>query len=408
MSETTPPKAHAERGHHPYGPSGLNNLAASPCFLNRQSTNEAAERGTRQHESVERGEDDPALEDAEADAVRRAMTMVASAKELLTNAGKTVHEFTEQYLPIDDVVVDGWRGTSGGYPDKVLIYESAPGEFYAYVMDWKFGRYAVTPAEYNMQGHAYMLGVRHLLTTGELGGLRGTLKAGTVVFFSPHRGDEPSHHEFTETDFGRMYAAIVDTVAHARIVRAEIDRTGGNLNAVWPKGYFRRSVSTCAFCARVAECPAIKELVSRIYARYKPAEPPVDLNGVSESDPEALASGLQVAGVVATWAKAYRERVTNRAFEEPEKCTPKGYKLIATYPAQVVKSAELLAELRTRFGDEKVFEHVKAPLTPFDKLVSSSAPRGTKEAAVEAFRESLKSAGLIEDGSKPTVSLRMS
>ena len=221
MSETTPPKAHAERGHHPYGPSGLNNLAASPCFLNRQSTNEAAERGTRQHESVERGEDDPALEDAEADAVRRAMTMVASTKELLTNAGKTVHEFTEQYLPIDDVVVDGWRGTSGGYPDKVLIYESAPGEFWVYVMDWKFGRYAVTPAEYNMQGHAYLLGVRHLLTTGELGGLRGTLKAGTVVFFSPHRGDEPSVHEFTETDFGRMYAAIVDTVAHARIVRAE-------------------------------------------------------------------------------------------------------------------------------------------------------------------------------------------
>lgn len=407
MSETTPPK-HAERGHHPYGPSGLNNLAQSPCFLNRQSTNEAAERGTRQHESVERGDDDPALDDAEADAVRRAMVMVESTKTLLTESGWVWHEFTEMYLPIDDVIVDGWRGTTGGYPDKVIVYESAPGEFYAYVLDWKFGRYAVTAAEWNMQGQAYLLGVRHLLTRGELGGLKGTLKAGTVVFFSPHRGEEPSTHEFNESDFGPRYSEIVDTVTRARIVRAEIDRAGGNLNAVWPKGYFRRSVSTCAFCARVAECPAIKELVSRVYARYKPAEPPVDLNGVSESDSEALASGLQVAGVVATWAKAYRERITNRAFEEPEKCTPKGYKLVATYPVQVVKAAELLAELRTRFGDEKVFEHVKAPLTPFDKLVSSAAPRGTKEAAVEAFRESLKGVGLIEDSSKPTVSLRMS
>lgn len=401
------PTPHAERGHHPYGPSGLNNLAQSPCFLNRQGTNEAAERGTRQHEAVERGEDDPALLDAEADAVRRAMLMVDSTKQLLIEAGKMVHEFTEQYLPIDDVVVDGWRGTTGGYPDKVLVYASAPGEFYAYVMDWKFGRYAVTAAEYNMQGHAYLLGVRHLLARGELGGLKGVLRAGTVVFFSPHRGEEPSTHEFEESDFGPRYSEIVDTVTRARIVRAEIERAGGNLNAVWPKGYFRRSVSTCAFCARVADCPAVKELVSRVYTRYKPAEPPVDLNGVSEQDTEALASGLQVAGVVATWAKAYRERVTARAFEDPAHATPKGYKLIATHPVQVLKSAELLATLRAEFGDEVVFKHVKAPLTPFDTLVAARAPRGSKEAAVEDFRKRLKDSGLVEDSIKPTVSLRM-
>lgn len=406
MSETTPQK-HAERGHHPYGPSGLNNLAQSPCFLNRQSTNEAAERGTRQHESVERGEDDPALDDAEADAVRRAMLMVESTKLLLAESGKVWHEFTEMYLPIDDVMVDGWRGTTGGYPDKVIVYESAPGEFYAYVLDWKFGRYAVTAAEYNMQGQAYLLGVRHLLALGELGGLKGVLKAGTVVFFSPHRGEEPSTHEFTESDFGPRYSEIVDTVTRARIVRAEIERAGGNLNAVWPKGYFRRSVSTCGFCARVADCPAVKELVGRVYARYKPAEPPVDLNGVSEADTEALAAGLQVAGVVSTWAKAYRERVTNRAFEDPKNATPKGYRLVATHPVQVLKSAELLTALRAEFGDETVFEHVKAPLTPFDKLVSAKAPRGSKEAAVEDFRKRLTDAGLVEDSIKPTVSLRM-
>lgn len=404
--QTKPTPAHTSRGHHPYGPSQLNSLAASPCYLSRSGTNAAAEAGTAQHEAAESGEISQKLNDEQADAVARALSMTRDLRALLEKEGYEIHEFTEQYLPLDDELIDGWLGTTGGYPDKVFVARDPRNDTWqAYVLDWKFGAYAVTKATHNLQGWAYLLGVRHLLRTGRLiRGVNAELTDGTVVFFSPHRDEEPSQASFYAGDFDRMRQTIVDAVADARVVRETIKREG--LAAAENLHLLRTSPKTCAFCARVADCPALRVLAQRLAHFRKPLEIPADLSGVLEQDPDKLAAGLQTAAVVKTWAESYRAKVTMRAFEHPED-TPAGYKLVTAWPAKVVDAKLLTEKLTERFGPEVVSKHTDVPLTPFDKLVSEAAERGQKGRAVEDFRASLVASGAIQVSQTPTVSLRM-
>lgn len=407
MSDTVPAPTvapnHKARGHHPYGPSSLGSLERSPCFKSRSGDNEASRLGTAQHEAVESGLISEELSDEKADAVARAIRMTEQLVAMLKANGKTPHVFRELYLRVDDEPTEGWAGTTGGFPDWVCLYETGtPGEWYAYVLDWKFGAYAVTEAKQNRQGQSYLLGVDHVLASGEFPGIRGRVVAGTVVFFSPHRDEEPSQHEFTRGEFEKLLQDISGIVITAQIARTAIAERGIE-NAT---EYLHPSTSTCAFCERLGDCPAVRALAERIRAKYKPLEVPADISGVDISDPVATAEGLKLASTVATWAKAYRQRVTSLAFENPDK-VPAGYRLTASNPVRVVKPLELYRTLVDKFGEEIVHEHVELPLTPFGKRVRDGAPRGEKDAAEERFRADLQSAGLIEPSPTPTVSLRM-
>ncbi len=396
-------KGHAARGHHPYGPSSLGNLERSPCFRSRSGNNAASLLGTAQHEATESGELDNSLSDEHADAVARALRMVSELVETLENAGHKVIQIAEEYLHIDNVSTEGWIGSTGGYPDRVVLYQIAPGQYYAYVLDWKFGQYAVTEARNNRQGQAYLLGVDHVLATQGIEGARGRIVAGMVVFFSPHRDDEPSQHEFSADEFDKLRKELEGIVVNAQRTRQAIAKQGFDND---DPNVFRMSTATCAFCALIGKCPAVRALALRIAQKYKPAEAPADLRGSEVGDPKLAADGLKVAGIVATWAKSYRKRLTDAAFENPDQ-VPDGYRLTCTFPTKVVKPIELYEALVGTFGKDVVHEHIELPLTPFDTIVSDKAPRGEKGKAKEEFRDALTKAGLTEPSPVPTVSLRM-
>jgi hypothetical protein len=151
----------------------------------------------------------------------------------------------------------------------------------------------------------------------------------------------------------------------------------------------------------------VAKLLTEVSKKYDPAKCPEDVIGVGLTDMAAASRGIQLAGLAKSWAEAFRKRVTDAAFEDPDNSIPLGYKLTASYPVKILKAPELFQFLCHRFGEAVVQAEIKLPITNFDEVVSKAAPRGQKEAAVEQFRSDMTNAGLVENSTKPTLSLRM-
>lgn len=409
---------HGARGHHPYSPSSLQARELSPCYAPRQqsteSAAEASRRGTLQHEAVEKVEDNDTLSDEEADAVARAVNMVDNAKALIQTKlyeGETIDDFQEEYLAIDDEKMGEWIGTTGGFPDRALVWRPkgyAPDERHAIIYDWKFGRYAVAKAQHNRQLHSYMLGLRHFLWKRSL-----RLRSCQGVFFSPHRNEEPNSYTFREetdpTVFDRIYGELVTIVHRSKKIDTAIEKRGfeglseSELALVIPS-------PKCVFCGRLAKCPKIAEIAEKIALAAKPLEVPKgNIHGFDENDPEALRKAVVVGDIVSAWAKQRRARIVALAIEHPDddRYVPEGYKLSSSYPRKVVDPKKLLALLTKKFGRKAVLEEITIPLTNFSKRLSEAAPRGEKTAAVEAFDAELEAANVVAKSTLPVVSLRM-
>jgi Protein of unknown function (DUF2800) len=396
---------HGARGHHPFSPSSLNTRMASPCWITSGGTNEAAERGTLQHEAVQTGEDNNELDDHEAGAVAAAIQMVANHLAELQSEGFEVHVLSEQYLPIDsEKMVDehgqAWVGTTGGFADSVILWKNDKGNWWAHIRDWKFGKYAVTSAKHNLQGFAYVLGAEHWLKehTG------GRLSAATVTFFSPHREEEgDSINEYTfPGDFirGEMRLAVRSAVLKARTTQLSIAAHPDRLQ------YYTPTLAACTFCGRLGTCPAVGQLMLDVVKRYEPLQAPEELQGWNITDPAKLSQAFKVADLAKRWGESFRKTHTDRCLEHPE-LVPDGYKLIASTPTKVIDRKALMVYLTDRFGADKVAENTDVALTPFFKLVRQEAERGTKDAAEEEFRETLQANGITRPSDVPVLSLRM-
>lgn len=406
-TENTNPD-HAARGHHPYSPSTLGTREESPCFKPREGTNEAAQRGTLQHEAVEARSDEVGLSDEEAAAVARALSMVDNLKALIKT---TFEEFTEVSLPVDEEVITSasgevWTGTTAGFPDRVIVWRPegyAENERHAALFDWKFGRYGVPKAIENRQGHAYALGMRKLLADRGL-----VLKTIQVTFFSPHRDEEPTSHTFRENDFDRLYAELVTIVRRSETIDKALEARG--FSGLTPdEEPLVIASSKCRFCARLGFCAKVGGLAHAIAVKAKPLKVPADVQGFNERDPLVLARDVIVADIVKAWAEERRKRIVGLAIDHPEddRYVPEGYHLSASYPREVLDEHKLLTFLRKRFGRKIVEELITVPLTKFEKFLGEQAARGEKTAAIELFQQELENAGLTRRAARPTVSLRM-
>ncbi len=383
---------HASRGHHPTSPSSLQTLEASPCYTSRQnSDNEAAERGTKQHESSDAGEIHEELSDEEAYAV--AQTLEATSEAIRELGGDDAVVVKEKYWRVDNIEVTDdtghrWTGTTGGYADVAVFNK----EFTRGIcLDWKFGKYSVEPAETNLQGIAYALGMFHEYPT---------LEEVTVAFYSPHI-DDYTQHTFTRADVPAMYLRVKVVVARARETRVQIANDPRVMESYHPR------IGSCTFCGRIATCPAVVALALNIADKYKPIDgPPPDIRGFALIDPEVASYGIQLGQVVAAWAAEYRARVTSKAVED-ERFIPDGYQLSVSYPRKVVDLDAAIQVSEAHLSEEEVKGMLSLPITTVEKAVAAKAPRGQKTTAVEEFAKELEDAGAVEKSSTPVICLRM-
>jgi len=401
-----------ERIHHPYSPSSLQSREACPKFQNRNSTNEAAVFGTIQHDAVERGADDNRLSDDRASAV--ASCMIFCDERASHYPGGII--LKEAYLPIDEELIvitvksierfdilteDGqispgfrqgptkhhvFEGTTAGFLDFAVI---SADETEADIVDYKFGRNAVTSAEDNLQGIAYMLGLKKMFPK---------LRKCRVSFIQPHI-DEMSEHTFDLSNPIDYYLRIRVVVGRSiEAAKNPLDFSSA-----------RPNVGTCLFCGWVGKCPKVAELAVRVGQKYKPLEIPANVNPTTLSDPKDVDMGLRLADVVKVWAESFRRQATEKTIEDAE-FVPAGYTLVTMQKRKILDSRKfadmakefLPVELRVEI--EKLFD---IPITPVEDLISASAPRGQKEATVEKFGAAVAEAGIVELGN-PYAFLRQS
>lgn len=415
----------SEKLHHAFSPSTLQAREGCPKYEPRNTETEAALLGTLQHAVVETGEDNPELSDAHAFAAAECLGYLqARAKGL---PGSTVLQ--EIYLPIDDevLVVDarwverfdivgedgqvspGFRGrqeykavehTTAGYVDYAII---SADETEAEIWDCKFGKHPVTPAAKNLQGIAYMLGLKKMYPK---------LKKCIVGFIMPHI-DWTTQHQFDLTDDGPLRLRVQTVVARAVAAK----------NAHGDFSEARPNTGTCLFCGLLGVCPKVAQLAIDIGKKFAPLALPADISTTALADPAQVALGLKLGQLIGVWAEAYRRQASAKAVSSD--WVPEGFVLVQSQKEKIVDARKvgslakiklhemLVPHLEKALGREPTpEEYAKASIDlaekvegfydisfgPLEKMIESLAPRGQKTAASEAWRESLIVAGAVEKG----------
>lgn len=387
-----------ERVHHPYSPSKLQPLEACPCYNSAFTDSEAAQTGTMQHDVAESGEDNSRLADFKALAVVECMKFV---DEQVKEMGPGVIRINEEYLPIDEAIVrargektelidekpvthkvwNKFTGTTAGYLDVGLI---SADKKCARVIDYKFGMVEVEPAPNNLQGIAYMLGIAKRFPE---------LEECTVYFLMPHR-DQISFHTFKRSEFAALHLRI--KVVVNRAVEAN------KLEDSDPKFFdvSNPTVSGCLFCSRIGKCNKVTALALKLGKKYAPLTMPESISTAVFTDPVDTAKGIKFAQVIKAWAEAFRTQATAKSIDDP-KFMPVGFKIVTGSKRSVV-AAKALGEFAKTFLPVELHAKVESlydiAIGNLEKLISTAAPRGKKEATVELFGEKAIAAGLLKQG----------
>lgn len=372
------------RVHHPYSPSTLQAREACPKYQSRQSDNAASIAGTRQHDAVDAQEDSDLLEDHQALAVAECLAYADNVAKRYP--GGTV--LKEIYLPVDaeQIVVGGrngrievFFGTTAGYLDFAIVSKD---ETLAEIIDWKFGAHGVEPAENNLQGIAYMLGLKKKFPK---------LKTCTVQFVLPHR-DEIDKHTFSLDDTSVLahHTRIATVVRRAE----EAARLPDDFSTASP------TLGACLFCALIGKCPKVAEKVLKVGQKFAPLQLPENVNPTLIYDPVDAALGIKVAQIAEAWAKSFRARATEKAITD-EGFIPDGYILVSSQRRTVVDARKLADIAKLCLPADKGPEVEKLfdiPIGPVEELIAISTPRGGKEAAKKSFGEKLIAEGAVELG----------
>lgn len=402
----------AERPHHPFSPSSLQNREACACYRNRNSNHIAAIKGTLQHKVVETGEDDHTLDDDEALAAAECLDYYERQKELLEEARKRteqdliadaqrrgaatyipplpVLDLKEDYLPVDDCAFDDefngvkvlTRSTTAGYVDRALVSHD---RLYAVLLDWKFGQWAVEEAENNLQGISYVLGLFKKYQT---------LDKIKFVFKQPHL-DLLTEAIFTRADIPKLYLRVQTVVARARVAFYMVEKSDDFSMA-------NPHVPVCNFCALIGKCPKVTAIACNIGAKFHPVEIPADINptGIKEGADTVL--GLRLAQVLAVWAGAYKTQVTDRVIREAgttgELKTPPGYIMQSRADREIVDPSKFKT-VTLKFLTQKELD----PLATYtfgkiEDAIKNAAPRGSKGSTVETYQKDLEDSGAVKRG----------
>lgn len=372
-------KTDAEREHHPFSPSSLALREKCPRFVPRNTSSAASEAGTRQHKAVEIEEDDDEMEDFEADAV---VSCIEFCERLAAEKyGNECDILTESYFPVDNKIIKvrsgsmikKFKGTTAGYCDRIILSKS---KTEADLIDWKFGRYSVEDAEFNIQGISYALGVFRAYPS---------LKRVTVHLISPHR-DEWSFHTFErETDVAGMYLRVVNAVEEA------IDAANTGFEKATP------SFTACLFCGDRGKCSKLEAKLIELGKRLDPLSIPEELTPELMHDPKDISIGIKLAGVVKGWADDFRSTANLLALESD--IVPEGYTLVPGRRRSIISNRGVI-EVAKKFGlgDEDIDNATELHISKIEKSIKLKSPRGSKDSRAKEFQDTLEGAKYVEYG----------
>jgi hypothetical protein len=369
---------HGERKHHPFSPSKLDYFAACPSFQSTEGTNEAAIRGTMQHEASE-SLDFSKLTQREADGVRSYLQFIENAK---AEMGDDTMEFMEIKVKVDDF------DTTSGFLDRALLNKDATK---AHIIDLKTGFGDINHASVNLQGCAYAIGFRRRFPT---------VREIKVSFVTPYQATFESTHTFTADELDEEYRNIVAVVDRAKKAKAD-----GDFAMATP------SLATCRFCAHyLTKCDKTTSLMSTV-GKHMPVAFIDPETMATTDDPAVMSRVLDLLKFLDEFAKPLKNRITEIAKSGVE--IP-GYSLVSISEREVISPTEAMNVLEGELlnlgkSSTEVAELVKGAtvfkLSAAESVVSDLCPRGEKKKGIAAFRDRLRESGAIMDAS-PKVFLK--
>lgn len=367
-----------ERIHHDFSPSTLQAREASPCFHPRNEQSEASRLGTKQHKAYETG-DFSGMTDEQCEAVETCINysnhifeaMRSRYAHPLDDTPSLVTRLDETYLAVDD------EETTAGYIDRAYI---SPDLAEADLLDCKFGKWPVEPAETNLQGICYALGLRQRYPT---------LQRIGVHFLCPYLGYVDSFN-FTG-GFEDMLFRVRAVVARAK---------------EWKRGYeakepvkWHPTTGSCLFCARIGVCEAAHAIALKISSKYAPLALPTELTPELLNDPKQATLLMQAAELMKTWGESARRTISNRVIDGLMEC-PEGYRVVEGMKRPIKDTAKCKTIAKEEFGltEADIEAASTLKITGLKKAVSGRAPRGSKTEAVEHFCDRLTKEGVLADG----------
>ena len=385
----------AERVHHPFSPSGLQNYEACPAYQSKQDgpVHERTTAGTKSHGVTETREDDNELSDEDSVAAaecldfydRRKAAMQAKHDERLAEFGivdlnvklETIIDLVEAYLPVDDIVFpDGVVATTAGYVDRAII---SPCWTYAELMDWKFGLWPVEKAENNLQGIAYTLGLFRAYPT---------LQSIRFFFKQPHL-EYVTSALFTRDQIPELYLRVQVVVARARKARAQA--AAGNWSMAKP------FVPVCLFCMHLADCDKVADVMLRIAKKFSPLEIPDNITPSLLRTPEQSAMMHKAAGLAAAWGKSVKSQLADQILRGAVS-TPEGFKVESRSRREIVDESKFKT-VTLGFLTKEEYESTLSPsITAAEKIISTNAPRLSKTAKVKEYKEALEISKAVAKG----------
>tara|TARA_R110000851_G_scaffold90785_3_gene198395 strand:- start:6927 stop:7985 length:1059 start_codon:yes stop_codon:yes gene_type:complete len=261
-----PTKIHPEEEHAKYSPSSLNYRAACNAFENRGGTSPAAEEGTLMHAALEKRSFD-ALNPEQLALVNKCLAFMAP----LELTAREAHPEIRLEIELSK------KHTTWGTADQVFIVNDR-----AHMVDFKFGRLAVLPADQNLQAMAYVIGVFQRFPAVN------TVEA---HFLLPRR-DEVTSHTFERSLL----------VSYCKALSKLFDKFTAKKRVATP-------CKACEYCASLGSCLAVAK-------RINAAVNPTALFEEEDTVPSLMTTralndcGLPLARLAAAWADTVKDLAT--------------------------------------------------------------------------------------------------
>ena len=362
---STPHKAEA---HHSYGPSSLKDRAICPGWVNDKSSDTtAADEGEMLHKRTETG-DVTGLTDEQKDAV---LTCIEYVAPLEKGAVAVLKEVRLSIL----------GGLSFGTSDRV-IYRVKKGKKHLDIVDFKFGRHSVDPAEKNLQGYSYLLGAFDLYPEAE---------TADVHFLLPRR-DEVDVCSFSRGDYDRLALAVRTVIERAMHYNASLDHS-----------MLRPTAQGCLYCGRKVTCPKVTEFALGVAKKYAPLEIMEEVHSSAITSPGQMARLFDAAKVMEKFVESVKKHALDMALSTGGGLHDENGKLLYEIAeregARKVKDLGLALPVLSKYLDDRALLSVsELSLSKALSLIGSSAPRGGKSKLIGQVEEELHDADALTQG----------
>ncbi len=354
--------AEEEPAHAEFSPSSLKYREISPRFTPRGGTNSASEKGTRIHYACETGDFSGLVDDEE-------RFMAEMLIQGVNNILHKQHKWDEgSYAATKEIRlrIEASGIKTFGTCDFIAMKGSE-----AVMIDYKTGVGAIDPADVNLQAQCYVAG-----------GFQRFEHLDKIHFYFlvPNR-DEILYHTYTRADLPAILLRVNTVIRRAKEATTCNPQYG-----------------ICEYCGLQSTCKDLAKKMLPLAQKYEEGfKTPVNIEGTDAESPEELSQLLLLAKQVKKWAESV-ESHSRRVVAEDGWVLPDFTSVAIRRAPSVLSPVGAFKLLENKMGLEEFLACADLDLAKLQDFFYARAPKGQKGKEKERLNDTLRDAGLLDEG----------